>query len=247
MITLVVGASGATGKKLVEQLLQMEQRVKIIVRPTAKIPNTWNDNEKITIIRANISEMSVDEMVNHTKDCGAILSCLGHNVTIKGILGKPRKLVTNSVKLLCNAIEKNSSDSIVKFVLMNTAGNSNRDLNETLSRGEKIVTSIIRALVPPQSDNENAADFLRLNIGQNNAKIEWVAVRPDSLINENNVSDYKLYPSPTRSAIFNPGKTSRINVGNFMARLITENSLWEEWKGKMPVIYNKEIRNFAEN
>jgi uncharacterized protein YbjT (DUF2867 family) len=56
MTTLVVGASGATGKQLVEQLLQMGENVKIIVRPSAKTPNAWNDNEKVTIIRANISD-----------------------------------------------------------------------------------------------------------------------------------------------------------------------------------------------
>ena len=67
-----------------------------------------------------------------------------------------------------------------------------------------------------------------------------MAVRPDTLIDEDFLSEYEIYASPVRSALFNPGKTSRINVGNFMARLILENDLWEEWKGKMPVIYNKE-------
>jgi putative NADH-flavin reductase len=237
MTTLVAGANGATGKQLVEQLLQMGQRVKIIVRPLSTISNAWN--EKVTIIRANISEMSANVLAEHTKDCQAIVSCLGHNLTLKGIFGKPRKLVTNAVKLLCNAVEKNSSEDLVKFVLMNTTGNRNKDLDEPVSFLERIIMSIIRLLVPPQSDNEKVADFLRLNIGQN-AKIQWVIVRPDSLINEDSVTEYKLYPSPARSVLFNSGKTSRINVGNFMARLIVENDLWEEWKGKMPVIYNEE-------
>jgi len=240
MTTLVAGASGATGKHLVEQLLQMGQDVKIIVRPLAKIPNAWNDNDRVSIIKAGISEMAESEMAEHIKGCQAIVSCLGHNLTLKGIFGRPRRLVTNAVKLLCSAVEKNPSHDVVKFVLMNTTGNSNRDLNETLSFGERIMIGVIRLLVPPQSDNEAAANFLRLNIGQNNAKIQWVAVRPDSLTNEDSVTDYKLYPSPTRSVLFNSGKTSRINTGNFMARLIVENDLWEKWKGKMPVIYNEQ-------
>jgi hypothetical protein len=33
---------------------------------------------------------------------------------------------------------------------------------------------------------------------------------------------------------------SRINVAHFMARLAVEDELWQEWKGQMPVIYNKE-------
>ncbi len=239
MTTLVVGATGATGKQLVEQLLNMGQKVKVIVRPTGKIPDTWKNNDKISIIKANISEISVDEMTNYLIDCQSVASCLGHNLTLKGIFGKPRKLVTDAVKLLCMAIQKNSPEKPIKFVLMNTTGNRNKDLNEPISIGEKLVMGLIRLLVPPQSDNEKAADFLRVNIGQNNKLIEWVAVRPDTLINEDNVTEYELYASPTRSALFNPGKTSRINVGNFMAKLIVENDLWNKWKGQMPVIYNK--------
>ena len=97
---------------------------------------------------------------------------------------------------------------------------------------------MIRSLLPPQLDNENAADFLRTQLGQNNSLIEWVAVRHDSLVDEDKVSKYELHPSPIRSAIFNSGKTSRINVGHFMAELITDDETWQLWKGQMPVIYN---------
>jgi hypothetical protein len=50
---------------------------------------------------------------------------------------------------------------------------------------------------------------------------------------------YSLHKSPIRSAIFNPGETSRINVGDFMARLILDPYLWSNWQGQMPVIYNE--------
>ena len=106
MTTLVVGASGATGKLLVEQLLDAGQKVKVIVRSTGNIPDTWKSNDSILIIKATITEISVKEMAEHLTDCHAVASCLGHNLTWKGIYGKPRKLVTNAVRLLCNAIKK---------------------------------------------------------------------------------------------------------------------------------------------
>jgi hypothetical protein len=99
---------------------------------------------------------------------------------------------------------------------------------------------LIRLLVPPHRDNEQAADYLRIQIGQQDRAIEWAAVRPDTLINEDEVTEYEVHPSPTRSAIFDAGKTSRINVGHFMAELITDDELWNRWKGQMPVIYIKE-------
>lgn len=238
MTTLVVGASGATGKLLVEQLLKSGQRVKVIVRATSNIPDSWSNDDKVTIIKENIAQISVDDMANHLSDCQAAASCLGHNLTWKGIYGKPRKLVTETVRLICDANAKNTREKPIKFVLMNTAGNSNRDLDEPISFGQKIVTGLLRLLLPPHPDNEKAADYLRVKIGQKNPYMEWVAVRPDSLIDQENVTGYSLHISPTRSAIFNPGKTSRINVGHFMATLITDEITWNKWKGQMPVIYN---------
>jgi putative NADH-flavin reductase len=238
MKTLIVGASGATGKLLVEQLLATRKEVKIIIRPSANIPESWHHNEQLHIIRGNISEMTVEKMTKIVSDCTEFASCLGHNLTLKGVFGKPQKLVTDAVQLICEAISRKNPEKAVKFVLMNTVGNQNREINEQVSIAHKIVIAMVRFFIPPQADNEKAADFLRLMVGQNHPKIEWIVVRPDSLINEFSVTDYHLHPSPISSAIFNPGKTSRINVAHFMAQLLLDNDLWKKWKGQMPVIYN---------
>lgn len=238
MTTLVVGASGATGRQLVEQLLNMEQRVKVIVRSPQKLPKSWKHNDHVSIIQANVSEISEDKMAEYLKDCHAVASCLGHNLNLKGLFGKPHKLVTDAVRNLCVAIKKNKPDKPVKFVLMNTVANRNRDLNESISFAHRCLIGLLRILLPPHPDNEQAAEYLRTVIGQNDNDIEWIAVRPSSLINEESTSEIEVYPSPTRS-ILNDGQISRINVGHFMANLITNNGIWNKWKGQMPVIYNK--------
>ncbi len=240
MTILVVGANGATGKHLVNQLLDAGHTVKAIVRPSGKIPEAWSSNKKLILIRAGIVEMGVDEMAGYLKDCRAVASCLGHNLTRKGIFGKPRRLVTDTVELICDAVKKNAPAEPIRFVLMNTVGNRNRDLQESVPFGERIISRLLRFLLPPFVDNEKAAGYLRVHIGKKNQLVEWVAVRPDSLIDEDEVTDYDVYVSPIRSALFNPGKTSRINVGHFMARLLTEDDEWMRWKGKMPVVYNRE-------
>lgn len=150
--------------------------------------------------------------------------------------------MADTVILLCNAIKTNKPDKPVKFILMNTAGNRNRDLNESVSTGQKMVIGLIRLLLPPQLDNVFAADYLGTRIGQNDKFIEWVAIQLDDLVNKDKVTEFEVYPSPIKSAIFNLGKTSRINVGHFMASLIIENDLWNKWKGQMPVIYNKKAQ-----
>ena len=109
-----------------------------------------------------------------------------------------------------------------------------------ISFAEKVVVGLFRLLLPPHSDNEKASDYLRIKIGQSDDTIEWSAVRPVGLTNEDEVTEYIAYPSPIKSAIFDASKVSRINVGHFMADLITESKPWNKWKGQMPVIYNKE-------
>ena len=244
MTILVVGASGATGRQLIEQLLIQGHNVKAVVRSPEKLPESWKSNERVNIISASLLDLSDTEMMELTLGCHSIASCLGHNMNWKGIYGQPRKLVTDAARRLCKAIEANKPESPIKYVLMNTTGNINRDLNEPISFSQKCVIGLLRLLLPPHVDNEKAANYLRTQVGQNNQFIEWVAVRPDGLIDDNEVTEYEIHPSPIRSAIFNAGKTSRINVGHFMASLISENSLWNKWKGQMPVIYNKSSPNF---
>ena len=240
MTTLVVGASGATGRLLVEQLLNRRQHVKIIVRSTDNLPDAVIKHKNLSVIQASVLNLSDAEMVQHVSGCDAVASCLGHNMTFKGMYGHPRKLVSDATRRLCDAIRAKKAEAPVKFVLMNTTGNRNRDLSEPISFGQKCVIGLIRVMVPPHVDNEQAADYLRSRIGQNDAVIEWAAVRPDTLIDETEVTEYEVHPSPIRSAIFDAGKTSRINVGHFMAELITDDLTWNKWKGQMPVIYNKE-------
>jgi len=239
MTTLVVGASGATGRLLVEELLNRGENVRAIVRSPDKLPEAVKDHDHLTVIRASVLDLSDAEMAQHVNGCDAVASCLGHNMTLKGMFGSPRRLVADATRRLCNAIKANKSEEPTKFVLMNTTGNSNRDLHETISFGQKLVIGLLRLLLPPHVDNEKAADYLRTEIGQTDGMVEWAAVRPDNLIDADEVSQYEVHSSPIRSALFDPGTTSRINVGHFMADLITDHDEWSKWKGQMPVIYNK--------
>ena len=239
MTTLVLGASGATGRLLVEQLLNRGQKVKIIVRTVNSLPEKIKNNENVSIICANVSALSDNEIAQYVQGCKAVASCLGHNINFKGIYGRPRRLVTDATRRFCDAIKANKPKKPVKFILMNTAGNSNRDISEQISLGQKFVIWLVRLLLPPHVDNERAADFLRIEVGQNDRLIEWAAVRPDNLLDEREITEYETYASPTRSAIFDAGTTSRVNVAHFMADLLTDNETWSKWKGQMPVLYNK--------
>ncbi|MBN2343776.1 MAG: SDR family oxidoreductase [Deltaproteobacteria bacterium] len=238
MKIIVLGASGATGRHVTDMLLRRGHQVTIIVRSVEKLPESFKHHRNLTTIAANLLELSDQQIASHVRDCDAVASCLGHNISFTGMYGHPRKLVVEAERRFCEAIKKTSTAAKpVKFVLMNSSGVSNRDLSEPISFGQKLVIGMLRLLLPPHKDNEMAADYLRTQIGQNNKHIEWTAVRPDGLIDEEAISPYKAVPSPTRSSIFDAGQISRINVAHFMSELINDDTLWNKWKGQMPVLY----------
>jgi nucleoside-diphosphate-sugar epimerase len=237
MKTLVVGASGATGKLVVSKLLENNVNVKALVRSTATYPKELEDNENAEIVNGNIDDFTIEQVTELIYDCDAIVSCLGHNITFNGIFGKPRRLVFSAVKKLVESIKL--SNKKCKLVLMSTTAYTNKKEGEKNTFGETIVFSLLEALLPPHADNMVAGDFLVHQVSES-SHLEWVSVRPDSLIDEPTTSELTVTEKKLRSPIFNPGKTSRINVAQFMVDLLTDDTLWNQWRYKTPVIYNRE-------
>lgn len=237
---LVLGATGATGRLVVKQLLTRNINVKAVARKESLVLNEYKNNDLLETIIGSISEFDLNKNLELIKDCDAVICCLGHNINFKGIFGKPRMLVSDSIKNICNAIERSRKEK-VKLVLMSTTANMDRRIKENYSLKDKLVLSILKLFLPPHIDNVEAASYLSDVIGEYNSKIEWIAVRPDGLIDQEKVSKYEILESIKKSPVFDPGKTSRINVANFMVELLFDEILWNKWKVKMPVIYNKEL------
>ncbi|MDQ0258108.1 putative NADH-flavin reductase [Evansella vedderi] len=240
MRVLVLGASGATGKLVVKQLIKRQINTRILIRYNAVLSKDIQENPLVQIVKGNINVLNESELNDLIHQCNVIISCLGHNVTLKGMFGKPRYLVFDAIKRISEAV-KNKANKKVKIILMGTTAYTNTLSGEVNSMGEKIIFTLLKLLLPPHRDNIKAADYLITEIGKNEEKIEWVVVRPDTLINHHEESLYEVCESPVRSPIFNAGKTSRINVSHFMTELVTVDKTWNDWKFKAPVVYNKWI------
>lgn len=250
--TLVVGATGNTGKHVVLQLLQQEQNVRAIVRSKERLLNSLEDivpdassnlhiTSRLDVTEASVLDLSDDELKKATKDCDAVVSCLGHNMTFKGLFAPPRKLVTDATKRLCQAIESNNgvSGKKTKFILMGSDGVANPSGEDNRrSTGERFVLFLLRHLIPPHKDNEMAASYISK---VQTPLIEWVVVRPTDLIN-GEVNEYELFDKPQKSLFdgASGGLATRASVAKSMVDLILTNDLWEEWKGRMPVVHDLE-------
>lgn len=235
---LVLGASGATGRLVVQQIIKKQINIRVVVREGAILSAEIVDNPLVEIKRGNITELNDSDMANLLQDCYAIISCLGHNITIRGLFGEPRYLVFDSIRKICEVVKEGAGNK-VKLILMSTTAYTNTSAGEKDTFGERIVFSILKLLLPPHRDNLKAAFYLQKEIGQDNDNIEWIAVRPDTLINKDTESEYEVFESTVRSPVFNAGTVSRINVSHFMEALLTDEGLWRKWRFKMPVVYNK--------
>lgn len=91
--TLVVGATGATGKHVVLQLLQQNQNVRAIVRSKERLLASLDEIEpksssafakNLDVTEASLLDLSSDDLKKATAGVDAVVSCLGHNLTFKG-------------------------------------------------------------------------------------------------------------------------------------------------------------------
>ncbi|WP_375748096.1 NAD(P)-binding oxidoreductase [Vibrio sp. HN007] len=238
MTVLVLGATGATGRLVVKELISRGYNVRAIVRALDRVDRDLIASRQVEVVVANIIDLSEEQLISHVRGCEAVICCLGHNLSLNGIYGQPRKLVADTTKRVCQAITKLKPVQPVKFVLMSTSGYQNSLRGETVSWMHKMVIQLIRKTIPPHVDNEEAAQYLQYNVSGSLSQLEWVAVRPDSLIDQPMKTEFSVHASPICDPIFASMKSSRINVANFMVELICSPQTWSIWKNEMPVLYN---------
>ena len=97
MKALVLGASGATGKLVVQQLLEKNIQVRIVVRESAIVPIQISNNKSIEVIKGNINDFEIAKIKDLVNDCESVGSCLSQKIRVKGIVGPPHKLIYNKV------------------------------------------------------------------------------------------------------------------------------------------------------
>jgi nucleoside-diphosphate-sugar epimerase len=234
---LLVGATGRTGRRVLEQLLARGANVRAIVRSAKKLPQAVSENKNLTVIEADLFSLNDEDLQHHVRGCDAVISCLGHVISLKGVLWPPHDLVARITKRLCQAIEKLQPANPVKYVLMSSVSvNHPEGLDTHRKAYEKVFIWMIRGLLPPAKDNQKASDFLYKYIGTTNQFVQWTAVRPDTLM-EGEVSEYTLHENLV-SSVFAPASTNMANVAHFMCELVTNPKTWNNWMGKLPVIIN---------
>ena len=234
---LLLGGTGRTGRLVLAQLVSRGVGVRTIVRSSRGVPAGAAGSPGVEVVEAGLLSLSDEELRHHLRGCAAVVSCLGHVLSIKGVLGPPHDLVTRATTRLCQAIQAERPASPVKLVLMSSVSvQQPGNLDARRGAFERAFLWLLRGLLPPARDNQLAADFLRQSIGTGHPFVQWVVVRPDTLL-QGETSGYALNAGLV-SSLFAPGRTTMANVAHFMCELVTNPKAWDDWKGKLPVIVN---------
>jgi uncharacterized protein YbjT (DUF2867 family) len=237
LTVLLLGGTGRTGGRVLQQLLARGVRVRAVVRSAERLPAGVADDPRLTVVEADLLAMSGQQVKKQVQGCDTVISCLGHTASAQGMFGPPRDLVCRSVERVYRAVRELRPAQPVKLILMSSVSvHRPGGLDTRRGRFETAVVGLLRGLVPPASDNQSAADFLDEVVGTTDPYVQWVGVRPDSL-KDGAVTESALHEGLVDS-LFRPGSTNMANVAHFMCELATDPQAWAAWQGKLPVIVN---------
>jgi nucleoside-diphosphate-sugar epimerase len=232
---LVLGGTGRTGGRVVANLMQRDVQVVAVVRSPDRLPAGVVGHDLLTVVQADPLAMPLNQLAGHLAGCGAVISCLGHTISAKGVLGPPHDLVEQAIRRVRAAVIAANPAQPVRLVLMSSVSVNQPDGADTRrGRGELACLWLLRGLMPPARDNQRAADFLAQEVGPADPHLEWVVVRPDTL-REGEAGPYQVNGELVAS-LFRPDSTRMAQVADFMGELVTDESLWQTWRGRMPVI-----------
>lgn len=232
---LLVGGTGRTGRRVLQQLLGRGVRVRAVVRPGSRLPPDVAAHTGLTVIEASLPSLADDELRRCLAGCDAVVSCLGHVLSLRGVFGPPRDLVTRATARLCRGIEALGPAAPVRFILMSSVSvHRPRGLDARRGAFERAFLRVLCAVLPPARDNQEAADFLLGTIGPDDPFVQWSVVRPDSLL-DGEVSAYTVHEGLVNS-LRAPGSTRMANVAHFMCELVTNSKTWADWRSRLPVI-----------
>ncbi len=189
---LLVGGTGRTGGRVLTQLLGRGVAVRAIVRSAARLPEGVAGDPLLTVVEADLLSLSTEELQRHLEGCDTVISCLGHTISLSGVLGPPFDLVVRAVSNLARAVEAMRPAEPVRFILMSTVSVNRPEKADTRrGAGERLfLWRAARASCRPRGTTSAPPTSSPGEIGPSNPYVEWVAVRPDTLL-EGDVTDYR--------------------------------------------------------
>jgi len=207
MNLLIIGATGGTGRALVDQALSQGHTVTAFARNPAKIEMT---HERLTVVKGNVLDYDSVDRAMQGKD--GVLSALGHKQWfIK------TTILSKGTRNIISAMEKHG---VKRFICETSLAVGN-------SRG-RLGLYYTLFVIPFITyfyfkDKERQEGLIK------DSSLDWVIVRPGQLTNARKRGVYR-HGADIGSYIFTV-RISRADVADFMLRQLTDNSYLRQTPG----------------
>lgn len=204
---LIVGASGGTGRRLVEQALERGYSVTAFVREPSRLATA---HARLSVVRGDVlDEKGVDAAV---QGHDAVLSALGH----KRFLG-PTRILSNGTRNVLRAMEKHGVSHLVCETSLGIGDSAGR-------MGLVYTLFVIPVILPFYFWDKTRQERM---IAASSA--DWVIVRPGALTNGEK-RDVRREGPGVGSFLWTV-KISRADVAAFMLDQLTSNLYWRKAPG----------------
>ncbi len=203
----VFGASGRTGRLLVEQALAEGHEVKALVRDPSRLSTR---HDRPTVVRGDVLDApKVDETVAGTE---AVLSVLGQTKT------SPKDVLTRGTKNIVAAMERHGVRRLVSLT-----GAGVRDQRDRPKLVDEAIVFVLKRLQPVLlEDAVRHAEIIK------GSGLEWVIVRGPRLTEGPRRGEYRVGMIGKNSGT----QISRADLADFMLRQTAE----DVYLRQMPVV-----------
>jgi len=207
MNIIIFGATGPSGRLIVEQALEQGHNVTAFARNPDAVKI---HNDKLTVIKGDILDPSAVENAISGKD--AVLSALGVRK-----LGK-NTILSEGTKNIIAAMENHG---VKRLVCMTSLG-----VGDSKDQPAWLFRAIIRPLLLRNVfiDKEEQERLVKAS------KLDWIIVRPAGLTNGPRTGSYKHWVGELKAPITN--RISRADVADFMLKQLTDETYLRKTPGQ---------------
>ena len=284
---LLFGATGGCGSQVLTRLLRRGVLVTAVVRSAERLSDDVKSHDNLTVVvfpnghlfagtttrkdddgkddgNALINDSFTRRLDRYVRECECVVSCLGHNLTLKGMFGRPRQLCVETVRQVCDAVARqkggrkdiasseeeeqkkedentttNTNNEPLRLIVVSTEGVSRFDGADP-KRGalERALLKALYVLLPPMKDNVEVVRFLHELKETNETSTPSHRVVEFCAVRPSDMRDGEESPheahAELQNGLFDAGNTTRANVGAFIADLVTKPETWARWRNAFP-------------
>lgn len=193
----IFGASGRTGRPLVQQALEAGHDVVALVRTPSKLSIR---NERLTVVQGDAANLADVERVVQGAD--AVLSVLGH------VKGSAPDIATQAIRNIITAMDK---DGVKRLVSLSGASvHAPQDNPKLVNRLIKFITKATTGSLLEDAEQQLAAI--------QNSDVDWVVVRGPILNEGPHTGTYRVGWVGVNTGI----RISRADIADFMLKQVTD-------------------------